>query len=248
VCARFVECCSDAQFEFTGTGMQLQAMDSSHVSLCFLKLDKDAFDHYRCDQPMTVSLSLPNLAKILKCASDDDSLTMKHKEDSDALQLMFESKDQDRIMDFEMKLMDLDLEQLQIPDTEYKSVVKIDSTVFKRIVADLSALGDSCVIAVKKDQVRFSTDGDVGKANIQLRAGTAADTKEDRKTDISCEEPSEQRFALRYLKFFAAATPLSEQVCLSLAKDIPLNVAYVFSGASKISFYLAPKIEDEAAE
>lgn len=37
---------------------------------------------------------------------------------------MFESKNADRISDFELKLMDIDSEQLGIPDSEYGATVR----------------------------------------------------------------------------------------------------------------------------
>lgn len=46
---------------------------------------------------------------------------------------MFESPNQERISDFELKLMDIDSEQLGIPDTDYAATVKMPSSEFARI-------------------------------------------------------------------------------------------------------------------
>lgn len=43
-------------------------MDSSHVSLCALKMRAEGFDHYRCDKNISLGVNTPNLSKILKCA------------------------------------------------------------------------------------------------------------------------------------------------------------------------------------
>ena len=51
--------------------------------------------------------------------------------------------DQDKISDFELKLMDIDSEHLGIPDTEYSAVVKMPSAEFQRIMRDLSSIGDT---------------------------------------------------------------------------------------------------------
>lgn len=44
----------DANFECNSTGFNLQAMDSSHVSLVALNLRSDAFGHYRCDRNVSM--------------------------------------------------------------------------------------------------------------------------------------------------------------------------------------------------
>ena len=51
--------------------------------------------------------------------------------------------DQDKISDFELKLMDIDSEHLGIPDTEYAATVKMPSAEFQRICRDLSSIGDT---------------------------------------------------------------------------------------------------------
>jgi|GEM_PF-1750333 len=234
---------TDAQFEFSENGLQLQAMDSSHVSLCHLKLNVDAFGEFRCDKATTMGLSLMNLAKVLKCASNEDTLTMKHRDEDDTVSLLFENPGQDKIMDFNMKLIEIDQEQLNIPDTEYKCTIKIPALEFKTIISDLLALGDTCTISCSKEGVRFSVDGDVGKANIMLKPGQVAN--ENKKVQIEMDEPVELRFALRYLNLFSKATALSGMVSLSMSTDIPLLVKYDIEETGLLEFFLAPKIDDE---
>lgn len=51
--------------------------------------------------------------------------------------------DQERISDFEMKLMDIDSEHLGIPETDYQAIVRMPSSEFARICKDLSTIGDT---------------------------------------------------------------------------------------------------------
>ena len=71
------ELLTDANFDCSGTGFQLQAMDSSHVSLVSLSLRSDGFEHFRCDRNLSMGMNLNNMAKMLKCAGNDDVITMK---------------------------------------------------------------------------------------------------------------------------------------------------------------------------
>jgi proliferating cell nuclear antigen len=102
----------------------MQAMDSSHVSLVAVQLRKEGFDFYRCDRPTSLGINLQSFSKILKCSGNDDVVTLKAEENGDTLQLVFESPTQDRISDFDLKLMDIDSEHLGIPETDYKAIVK----------------------------------------------------------------------------------------------------------------------------
>ena len=43
----------------------------------FKQLRSDGFEHYRCDRNLSMGINLNNMAKMLKCANNDDTVTMK---------------------------------------------------------------------------------------------------------------------------------------------------------------------------
>ncbi|KAL2644292.1 hypothetical protein R1flu_011879 [Riccia fluitans] len=235
---------TDANFDCSESGFSLQAMDSSHVALVALLLRSDGFEHYRCDRNLSMGMNLTNMAKLLKCAGNDDIITIKADDGGDSVTFIFESPNQDKISDFEMKLMDIDSEHLGIPETEYHAIVKMPSQEFARICRDLSTIGDTVVISVTKEGVKFSTTGDIGSANIVCRQNKSVDNK-DNETAIEMNEPVSLTFALRYLNSFTKATTLSNTVILSMSKELPIVVEYKIAEIGHIRFYLAPKIEDE---
>lgn len=234
----------DANIDCSEEDLSIQAMDSSHVSLVAVTLGASGFDHFRCDRPISLGFNSANMSKILKCAGNDDVITLKAEDTAESLTLMFESPNQDRIADFELKLMDIDSEQLGIPDTEYKSTIKMPSTEFQRIIRDLQVLGDTCTISCTKEGVRFSVTGDLGTGNVLVRNNAGAEKEEDQ-VIIDMEEPVELTFALRYLNFFTKATSLGPSVIISMSPDVPIVVEYPIDDTGHIKYYLAPKIDEE---
>lgn len=96
--------------------------------------------------------------------------------------------------------MDIDSEQLGIPETDYSAVVRMPANEFQRICKDLSNIGDTGTaiiykswppnlkvdlnaltfavsISVTKDGIRFSTNGDIGSANVTIRQNNGVDVK-----------------------------------------------------------------------
>jgi len=237
---------TEANFDCSTTGVSVQAMDSSHVSLVALLLRADGFDHFRCDRNLSLGINLGSMGKVLKCCNNDDIVTLKSDEGGDQMTFMFENQNQDRISDFELKLMDIDAEHLGIPDTDYKAQIQMPAGEFQRICRDLAILGDTVTIAVSKEGVKFSVSGEMGSGNMTIRPNDSVDTKEEERVTVEMEEPVTLNFALRYLNFFTKATPLSSQVTLQLSRDVPLVVEYRIEEMGHIRYYLAPKIEDEA--
>jgi len=234
-------------FECTKTGVSVQAMDSSHVSLVSLRLRQEGFENYTCERNVTLGIDLPSMAKVLKCAGNDDRLTLK-TENADSVSLSFESPKQDKVSDFELKLLHLDGEILAIPDHEYGATVLLPATEFQRICRDLAIMGESVRLNVTKEGIKFSASGEKGSGNILCRPTGAADAKEDESTNIQIKEPVSMSFALHYLNQFTKATSLSPRVCLKMSKGFPLVVEYNIEEIGYVRFYLAPKIEDEDNE
>ncbi|KAL3935395.1 MAG: hypothetical protein SGARI_002994 [Bacillariaceae sp.] len=220
-------------------------MDSAHVSLVAVRLGSEAFTTYRCDRPNSLGISTGNMDKILKMLGDKDTITFKAEDDKpDSLTLLFEGENENAtIADFELKLMDIERDQLGIPDTPYKCQIEMSATEFQRIVRDLQVLGDTCTISCGKEGVRFSVSGAIGSGNILMRQHAAEKAKD--AVTINMEEPVELNFALRYLNFFTKATKLSDTVVISMSPEVPVVVEYPISDFGSVKFYLAPKIEEE---
>ncbi|XP_061389059.1 proliferating cell nuclear antigen-like [Musca vetustissima] len=235
---------NEGTFDCSDSGIQLQAMDNSHVSLVSMTLRSDGFDKFRCDRNISMGMNLSSMAKILKCANNDDTVTIKAQDNADTVTFMFESPNHEKVSDYEMKLMNLDQEHLGIPETEYSCVVRMPSIEFARICRDLAQFSESMVICCTKEGVKFSASGDVGSANVKL-AQTSSVDKEEEAVIIEMQEPVTLTFACRYLNAFTKATPLSGQVQLSMSADVPLVVEYRIQDLGHVRYYLAPKIEDD---
>ena len=221
---------------FGEDGVTMQAMDASHVSLCFLQLKREGFNEYRCEKPKNVGISLANLSRIFKCTSVEDDLEIMVDE-SDKMNLGF--KGPSRASDFEMKLMDIDSEYLHIPEVVYDCVVNMPSPEFQKMVRDVAVIGDTCSIEVEGDgEITFSSDGEIGQARFHPLDKIAIDVK----------GAANSKFANKYLHMFTKASPLCKNVVLKLSKDNPMCVEYQIEGLGSLKYYLAPKIDDEDEE
>ncbi|ODA81819.1 hypothetical protein RJ55_00324 [Drechmeria coniospora] len=234
----------DCNFDCNDSGIALQAMDNSHVALVSMMLKAEGFSPYRCDRNIALGVNLTSLTKVLRAAQNEDILTLKAEDAPDVLNLVFESSENDRISEYDLKLMDIDQEHLGIPETEYASTISMPAAEFRRICTDLAAMSESVSIDANKDGVKFSCNGDIGNGSVTLRSHTNVE-KPELNVDIELTEPVSLTFSLKYLVNFCKAAALSNQVKICLSSEVPLLVEYNLSGSSYLRFYLAPKIGDE---
>lgn len=71
----------NVNIEVTQKGIFIQSIDSCHIALAFLQLKEKAFASYICQKPLTLGITIENVAKILKIAGNDDSLTLSCNEE-----------------------------------------------------------------------------------------------------------------------------------------------------------------------
>merc|ERR1719214_313244 len=199
---------------------------------------------YECERPVSLGMNLEALSKVFKGCGPNDSLRIRHGNNADQVSLVCESPEDDRIADFDLKLMEIESEQMEIPEQQYKVVARLPSSEFQKICRDLKEFGETISINASKEGLRFSVQGDVGTGNVMLKPREAE--KEEEKVSLTVHEPVTATFALRYLANFAKAAPLCGSVELSLGPDSPLSVKYDLEKKDNghLQFYLAPKIDE----
>ncbi|KAI4092099.1 MAG: hypothetical protein LQ339_007995 [Xanthoria mediterranea] len=232
----------DCNFDCNDSGIALQAMDNSHVALVSMMLKAESFSPFRCDRNIALGINLSSLMKVLRCAQNEDILTLKAEDAPDVVNLVFETSESDRLSEYDIKLMDIDQEHLGIPETEYAATISMPSSEFQRICRDLMALSESVAIEATKDGVKFSCSGDIGNGAVTLRSHTNVENPE-KNIDISLSEPVALTFSLKYLVNFCKASGLSGTVKLCLSNEVPLLVEYTLASNSYLRFYLAPKVQ-----
>lgn len=150
-----------------------------------------------------IFIYLSSLSKILKCAGNDDKVTIKAADGDDKIKLIFEAPskcqfkfylifidwhlfiffaDEYEVSQYEIKLMNLDAEYLGIPETSYNVTVKMPAAKFQRICRDLNQIGDAVTISCTKSGVDFSATGDLGNGSVSLSQNSSFDKPEDNVT------------------------------------------------------------------
>ena len=137
--------------------------------------------------------------------------------------------------------MNIETEQLGIPETNYSTFIKMSSSEFTKICRELSALAEVVNIDVRNNKAKFTFSGQDGSGCINLK--TNYSEKEEHHIEIDCNEMVNNSFGLKYLTSFSKASSLSSRVGLYLSSSFPLMIDYDIEDIGYIKFYLAPKMD-----
>lgn len=108
----------------SSSGIELQAMDSSHVVLSRLELNLGFFEFYRCTTNISLGINVRELLKILSCSEQNDALTLEAAENVDFVNVVLSAGEDET--EFDLKLVNANDDSLEIP-------VMVDSLLINEI-------------------------------------------------------------------------------------------------------------------
>ena len=219
----------NSNIRFSSDSLVLETMDITHSSIIFLKLTNNFFESYKCEQPLTIGLSILILNKIIKVAKDDDQLIVEYCKDDNTLDITIKNKIEN--VSFSIPELELEETELQIDDDQYNYNIKLEKELFIRTMNSLSVVeGINLFIQKKDDKIIFSTEGDLGKVKINVPMTIILNNKDDISNYYSCS----------FLKKFQKACSIPSEINLSMSDNFPLKLSSIF-GDSFLKFYMAPK-------
>ena len=219
---------------FTPQGIKVVSLDTAHVTLINMFLPAENFEEYSCDTEIIAGINLTNMYKLLKSVTNNDSLRMKI-DDHDILEIEIENTVKHSTTKFRLKLLDINEDDLTVPDIEMDLVTTLPSVDFQRVARDMANLATDISIVRRGHLLELSCEGDFA----------------DQKTVIECGPPKEAEpiggvYPLKYINMYTKATNLCSNVQLfqnSQNPKLPLVVRYAIANLGDVRFYLAQKME-----
>lgn len=242
---------TDGTIQWNDEGMKLQGMALGNTALVMLALALPAFDKYSCPTPISLSLSLKNLALVLSVVNPNDWLTLKTVAGSDFLYISAQSPDLSAERSFQFRLMDIDETALEIPEHDHEVVVTMTSKHFKSLVGDAMKMGVHMDVTVDAERLVVHTEGDYGPFTVKLKHSEREPSPKRARVEaeeikIVCSTPIvKQSFSVKMLDQFTKAGALSDMVHIRMSNDLPIEVGYRLPDkAGAIAYYLAPRVAD----
>jgi len=246
-------------------GLYVSGMDSMHVSLISLELNKSDFTGYEVKLiPGTSSISIgvnfEEFVKLLKASSGHDDLTLTY-DGTPKLDMIFSNDGLRR--KYSLKLIDIDIDEVHIPSTDYFLELNISPQIFNNMINSIAVTGaDELRFNIKDKQLITSSSGsisdtefifdkDVGyedrtkcKINLKKREGSVASVSKQIYKLISCEGEFSCAIGLNLLKNISKANALVPHVMCNMSPNMPLRIDYEFNdNGSILYYYISPKID-----
>lgn len=228
---------------FSDEKMYLQTMDGSRVSIVEMNLPNSWFDEYTINNSaVTMGVQANVLFKVLNCRDKDQTIHLDYEADSDKLYIHFTSENKQSFdKHFEINLIDLDVELLEIPSFDSNTDISVPSSYFAGIITQLQIFGDTIEFECSEEKVQLiSHSVDSGKMKVDI------DVDELTGYSITEGEVMKISFSLSRIHNICNYHKLSKEMDIILTNDYPMKIIYKLDEEdASMVFYLAPKIGDE---
>jgi len=239
----FKDLVSDGCFKFSNNNLIMEAIDSSSIALCTLKINNNFFKRYNC-KDLSIGISLEYLSKILKFANIDNSLILTlTEEEPTILKIVLEGLKKSK---FDFKISNISFDSLNIPDDEtimnqYNAIISLNFKEFKSILLEYKAITTDYInltITKENEQCYLSFisngTGAIGLANTTIEV--------DEIKEIENNSTISNIFSIKYLIDFTKLS-LAEDVFIYISIEHPLIIEYKIDDCN-IKYFLAPKISE----
>ncbi len=231
---------NDVNILIDETGIKIMSMDGSHVALIHMKLEAEKFEKFECKQSLKIGVCMSSLFKLVKISGNNDTIALFIDEDRpNELGIRIDNADKNSSTTFHLKLLDIDDEQLVIPDVDINCIVTMPSNDFQRMCRDMINISDTVEIISNTDGLRFNCIGDFATQSTFIGEQTHG-LYFSKKDHVSIKGS----YALKYINLFTKSTNLCHTIELYLKTDYPLILKYNVANLGEIRFCLAPKRED----
>lgn len=211
------ELVGDTNFQCNPAGISIQAMDSAHVALVHLMLkgtktqEGGLFDTFNCHRTMVMGVSLNSLSKILKTVDGNDTLTFRTDPDAaDSMTILSNNKSNTRASEFQLRLMEIEAEAMQLPDMDYVCQVSMSSSDFAKVCRDMSVFGDTVTVTVSRAGIRFGAQTDFAEGSSFFKAANFADSKVKTEKNVKAEPKVKEEVPSNKLKSETKAEPVDD--------------------------------------
>lgn len=220
--------------------LYIQTMDNSHIGLADIEIKDKWFSTFECTDSIKISINSTQFAILINYALKHDKLELKCDNNSDKLFINFLNETNKGSFDhfFELNLIDLETENIEIPSVDYDVDFTIETKKFIDLLSELNTFGSELNINCSENSFEMNTIGDATKLKINIPVNDLNEyaITENGKLDLS--------FSLNHVCKLCVSSKLSNEINVSISNNYPMSINYNLGDDSKIFFYIAPKIED----
>jgi len=233
---------------FREDNIYIQCLDDSHCCLFEAKLMSDWFKEYTFD-PATdqacVGVNIAMFNKVLATWNDTQEMSIEIEPDTDKICINYENGN---VITgqfnkfFELSLIDIETELLDVRVAETLVDLTIESKVFCSLIGQLTNFDNNLTLTFNEENIECVSSGTEGSMKAMINVN------EVKEYAIPESAVLKQSYSLRYVQMMCQFNKLATEMELGFSETMPMLMTYGIGddndSESFVRIHLAPKIPD----
>ena len=228
----------EAKMNVSEDGIQVKAVDPSHVAMIEANLVKSAFDSYEA-APVEMGIDIDKFKTVLSVAGKEDMVDMEKDDSLNRLVVNIGN------LTRAMPLLDTSgMPDPKVPSLDLPASISVSVNEISQGLKASKSVSDHIALSTTKDSFRLVCEGD-NQNKVDLSLG------KDQLEKLDSSEDATSLFSLEYFALMVNSLPSDRILHINLGSDLPVKV-YAdlavddMTGAQgNVKFLLAPRIDRE---
>ena len=224
-------------------GLYMQGMEPSHCSCFESRLKNNWFDCFEYDNEndvSTIGFNTNVLQRVMGIRRDGQTVEIVVSSDGDTLQITFTGENDANCLDkyFEIPLMDIDQQILELNSSESDVDLVMPSKKFCELISQLQIFDDNLSLTFTQESVIFKSSGSDGSMKVNVSFDDVVEYA------VAEDLTLKQSYSLKYISMMCLFSKLNEEFTMSFSNNRPMEGRYKLEGESYVAFCLAPRVDD----
>ena len=226
----------EAKLNVSEEGLQIKAVDPSHVAMIEANLVKSAFDSYEA-KAMEMGLDIDKFKNVLTVAGKDDMVELEKDDKLNRLIVTIGN------LTRAMPLLDTSgMPDPKVPSLDLPASVSVAVGEIGQGLKASKSVSDHIALSTTKDSFRLVCEGD-NQNSVDVSLG------KDQLEKLDSSEDATSLFSLEYFALMVNSLPSDRILHINLGSDLPVKVdadlaVDDMTGAQgNVKFLLAPRID-----
>ena len=226
----------EAKLNISEEGLQIKAVDPSHVAMIEANLVKSAFDSYEA-KAMEMGLDIDKFKNVLTVAGKDDMVELEKDDKLNRLVVNIGN------LTRAMPLLDTSgMPDPKVPSLDLPASVSVVVGEIGQGLKASKSVSDHIALSTTKDSFRLVCEGD-NQNSVDVSLG------KDQLEKLDSSEDATSLFSLEYFALMVNSLPSDRILHINLGSDLPvkidadLAVDDMTGAQGNVKFLLAPRID-----
>jgi proliferating cell nuclear antigen len=223
---------SEVKLTISKDGLEVKAVDPSHVAMLVLKLNKAAFEEFT-GEPTEIGIDVEKLKEVLRLSKPGDILDLQY--DGGKNRLVIHVGKVTR----HMSVVDpAGITDPKVPNVSPPGVVVVNMDELRQGIRGSESISDHVTITLEPDAFTMHSEGETDRVDMKLGKESLA--------KLEVKETVKSMYPLDFFSSMVKSITSSDQVTLHVGNEYPLKIEFtVAGGKGEGRFLLAPRVEED---